>query len=137
MMISGGNATIFISDMDGAVRFYTEVLELKLLERYGNDWATVGAGKGLIIGLHPASPKYPAPGTRGATMLGLETKESIDGVVSRLKDRGVRIAGEIVRSENGNFAHIADPDGNEMYLWETISSDTANAETARAASEQG
>jgi predicted enzyme related to lactoylglutathione lyase len=137
MMISGGNATIFISDMDRAVRFYTEVLELRLLERYGNDWARVDAGKGLIIGLHHTSPNYPSPGTKGATMLGLETKENIDGLVSRLKDRGVRIAGEIVRSENGNFAHFADPDGNDMYLWETIWSDTTNAETARAASEQG
>ncbi len=134
-MITGGNATIFVADMDRAVRFYTDTLGLTLKERYGNDWATVDAGKGLTIGLHPASPKYPAPGTRGATMIGLEIDESIDGVVSRLKENGVRMAGEIVRSEAGNFAHFEDPDGNDMYLWETVSWD-AGAETAGAGSAQ-
>ena len=49
-MISGGNATVFVSDMDRAVRFYTEVLGLKLTNRFGNHWATVEAGKGLTIG---------------------------------------------------------------------------------------
>ncbi|HEX4134941.1 MAG TPA: VOC family protein [Bryobacteraceae bacterium] len=56
-MISGGNATVFVSNMDAAVRFYTEVLGLKLTNRFGDNWATVEAGKGLTIGLHPASPK--------------------------------------------------------------------------------
>ena len=32
-MISGGNATIYVSNMDTAVRFYTEVLGLKLTNR--------------------------------------------------------------------------------------------------------
>jgi len=29
-MITGGNATVFVSNMDNAVRFYTEVLGLRL-----------------------------------------------------------------------------------------------------------
>ncbi len=61
-MISGGNATVFVSNMDASVRFYTEVLGLKLTNRrFGNSWATVDAGKGLTIGLHPASPKGNSP----------------------------------------------------------------------------
>jgi hypothetical protein len=71
-MISGGNATVFVSNMDAFVRFYTEVPGLRLTNRFGNSWATVDAGKGLTIGLHPASPKYPAPGTKGGIMPGLE-----------------------------------------------------------------
>ena len=39
--------------MDNAIRFYTEVLGLKLTNRFGNNWATVQAGKTLVIGLHP------------------------------------------------------------------------------------
>jgi catechol 2,3-dioxygenase-like lactoylglutathione lyase family enzyme len=118
-MISGGNATVFVSNMDTAVHFYTEVLGLKLANRFGNGWATVEAGKGLTIGLHPASPKHPAPGTRGAMMLGLELDEPIERVVARLTDKGVRIKGSIVRDEPGNFVSLEDPDGNEIYLWET------------------
>ena len=118
-MISGGNATVFVSNMDNSVRFYTEVLGLKLTNRFGDSWATVEAGKGLTIGLHPASPKYPAPGTKGAIVLGLEIDEPIAGMVARLGGKGVRIKGSIVQDDPGNFVHLEDPDGNEIYLWET------------------
>jgi catechol 2,3-dioxygenase-like lactoylglutathione lyase family enzyme len=117
-MISGGNATVFVSNMDASVRFYTEVLGLKLTNRFGDSWATVDAGKGLTIGLHPASPKYPAPGTRGGIMLGLEIDEPIAGMVARLSEKGVRIKGSIVQDDPGQFVHLEDPDGNEIYLWE-------------------
>jgi catechol 2,3-dioxygenase-like lactoylglutathione lyase family enzyme len=117
-MISGGNATIFVSSMDKAVDFYTRILGMRLSNRFGDNWATVEAGKGLTIGLHPASPKHPAPGTKGAMMIGLEIDEPIDGLVARLSEQGVRIKGSVTRDEPGNFAHFEDPDGNEIYLWE-------------------
>jgi predicted enzyme related to lactoylglutathione lyase len=118
-MISGGNATVFVSSMDDAVRFYTGVLGMRLTNRFGDDWATIEAGKGLRIGLHPASPKYPAPGTNGSTMLGLEIDEPIEIVVARLREKGVTVADSIVDGEAGRFASIEDPDGNAMYLWQT------------------
>src|SRR5215469_833122 len=54
-MISGGNVTVFVTNMDRAVRFYTETLGLKLAYRFGDHWASVEAGRGLTIGLHPSS----------------------------------------------------------------------------------
>jgi predicted enzyme related to lactoylglutathione lyase len=117
-MITGGNATVMVSNMDAAVRFYTETLGLKLTNRFGNHWATVEAGKGLTIGLHPASPKYPAPGTKGAMMLGLEIDEPIETVIDRLRQRGVQIASSVVRDSPGSFVHFEDPDGNDLYLWQ-------------------
>jgi predicted enzyme related to lactoylglutathione lyase len=131
-MITGGNATVFVSNMDAAVEFYTNVLGLKLTNRFGDHWATVDAGKGLTIGLHPASPKYPAPGTKGAMMLGLEIDEAIEGVVARLSKKGVQIKGSIVRDQSGTFAHFEDPDGNEMYLWEAQRQDVPKAEWEKA-----
>jgi len=131
-MISGGNATVFVSNMDNSVRFYTEVLGLKLTNRFGDHWATVEAGKGLTIGLHPASPKYPAPGTKGAMMLGLEIDEPIAGIVARLSGKGVRIIGPVVQDNSGNFAHLEDPDGNEIYLWETDPQPAPEAELEHA-----
>ncbi len=74
-MISGGNITVMVSNMDASVRFYTEILGMKLTNRFGDHWATVDAGRGLIIGLHPASAKYPAPGTKGGMLIGLEVDE--------------------------------------------------------------
>ncbi len=116
-MITGGNATVFVSSMDRAVQFYTEVLGLRLTNRFGDHWATVDAGKGLTIGLHPASPKYPAPGTKGGMMLGLEIGIPIEEATRRLRDRGVEVSG-IIRDSPGSFVHCEDPDGNPIYLWE-------------------
>jgi predicted enzyme related to lactoylglutathione lyase len=109
--------------MDTAVRFYTEALGLKLTNRFGNHWATVQVGNSLTIGLHPASADYPPPGTRGAVMIGLDIDEPIEQAVTRLRARGVRVTGEIIRQPHvGNFATIEDPDGNPMYLWEPVAS---------------
>jgi len=116
-MITGGNATVIVSNMDAAVQFYTEVLGLKLTNRFGNNWATVHAGTGLTIGLHPASAKYPAPGTKGAMMLGLEIDEPIEGVVDRLSKKGVKFS-SIIRDSPGAWVGFDDPDGNAIYLWE-------------------
>jgi predicted enzyme related to lactoylglutathione lyase len=130
-MISGGNATIFVSNMDGAVDFYTGALGLKLTNRFGDAWATVEAGKGLTIGLHPASPKYPAPGTKGAMTLGLEIDEPIETVLARLSQKGVSIIGSITEDDAGKFATLEDPDGNQMYLWQTNLDAAATSEFAR------
>ena len=104
--------------MDAAVRFYTGVLGLNLTNRYGDKWATVEAGRNLVIGLHPRTPRSPVPGTKGSVMLGLTIDEPIERVVSRLVERGVRLTGDIVRSERDNFVEIEDLDGNAIYLWE-------------------
>ena len=120
-MISGGNATVFVSNMDNAVHFYTEVLGLRLAERYGDHWATVDAGRGFTIGLHPASPKYPPPGTKGGMVLGLEVTQPMEAVLEQLKAKGVRFKGDITRDQGGTFANLEDPDGNPMYLWQTAS----------------
>ena len=63
-MISGGNATVYVSNMDAAVRFYTQNLGLTLTNRVGNHWATIEAGPKLLDlrrsrgrpGHRPASP---------------------------------------------------------------------------------
>ncbi len=132
-MVSGGSATIVVADMDRSIRFYTEVLGLKLTNRFGNDWATVSAGDSLTIGIHPASPKYPDPGTKGSIMLGLDIDLPVEDVVSRLAQHGVPIRGSVVRSDAGNFVSLEDPDGNEIYLWEHAKRATSEPELARSA----
>jgi predicted enzyme related to lactoylglutathione lyase len=129
-MVSGGNATIIVADMDRSIRFYTEVLGLKLTNRFGDDWATVSAGDGLTIGIHPASAKYPDPGTKGSIILGLDIDLPIEKAVSRLAQHGVPIKGSVVRSDAGNFANLEDPDGNDLYLWEKAKRATSELELA-------
>jgi catechol 2,3-dioxygenase-like lactoylglutathione lyase family enzyme len=123
-MISGGNATVYVADMDKAVQFYSGTLGLTLTNRFGNHWATLESGPGywsehgagLTIGLHPTSPSRPAPGTTGGIGFGLETYEPAERVVARLQDQGVRITSEIIRYEGGNCFMLLDLDGLPTYV---------------------
>ncbi len=115
-MIRGGNATVFVSNMDRAVRFYTEALGLALAFRAGDDWAQIDAGDGFQIGLHPASPSAGQPGTVGATQVGLNVSRRLEDVVEALQSRGVPFDGPIVEDEHVRLAFLKDPDGNVLYL---------------------
>jgi catechol 2,3-dioxygenase-like lactoylglutathione lyase family enzyme len=114
-MYSGGNVTVYVSNMDIAVRFYSEALGLKLVYRFGNNWALIQASKGLSIGLHPASEQMPA-GRPGSMAIGLELEGSIDDAVAALEARGVRFTTPISRAKAGSFVGFRDPDGNQLYL---------------------
>ena len=119
--IRGGNATIFVSDLGRAVRFYTESLGLKLQYRAGDHFAMIDAG-GLNLGLHPPAKNAAAPGTSGGIQVGLTVERPIADVVKDLTTRGVTFAtidGEtIIDDGNVKLAFFGDPDGNDLYLCE-------------------
>jgi catechol 2,3-dioxygenase-like lactoylglutathione lyase family enzyme len=111
------HVTIIVSDMARAVRFYSETLGLGPAKQHAEDWVTID-GPGLTIGLTPASRHYPAPGTRGAMMIGIEIDEPVEVAVERLSAKGVAFKGPVVRDARaGSFANFSDPDGNPLYLW--------------------
>jgi predicted enzyme related to lactoylglutathione lyase len=116
-MITGGLATVFVSDIDRSIRFYTETLGLALEQRFGDHWASVKAANGLTIGLHPASEESPAGG-KGSITIGFNLDEPIDTVVDRLKKQGVKFTKEIFQDGYSRIAYFADPDGNEFYIIE-------------------
>ena len=110
--------TIFVSNMDGAIRFYTDVLGMRLEYRFGNDWASLKTKDGVTVGLHPASNASPA-GRKGSITIGFEVSEPIEKAVGGMKAKGVKFAGPIVDDKEIKAAHFEDPDGNEMYIVET------------------
>jgi len=116
-MFRGGVVTIYVSDMDRAVRFYSEVLGFRLTERHGNHWASLDGGPGLTIGLHPATAEVPA-GRQGSIALGLYLERPIREAVSQLTSRGVQFAGPVIDDKALSLAFFADPDGNPLYLAE-------------------
>ncbi len=116
-MFSSGNITVYVSNMDAAVRFYTETLGLKLAYRFGDHWASVEVGKGLTIGLHPASAENPA-GRKGSMAIGLELSGSIHEAMRTLEGKGVKFQGIVNEGKAGTFAGFEDPDGNQLYLAE-------------------
>ena len=117
-MIAGGSVTIYVSDMEQAVRFYTEALGLKLVHRGGPGYTAIDAGEGLELGLHAAHPGGPRPGPGGGLQLSLSVTEPIDEVVARLRARGVAV--EDPRPGGGpiTLAALGDPDGNPIVLVE-------------------
>lgn len=117
-MFRSGNVTIYVTDMDRAVRFYQETLGLKLAYRFGDHWASIEAAKGLTIGLHPAREAVAAGERKGGPALGLELTGSIGEAMKTLEARGVSFEGIADEGKAGKFAHFHDPDGNQLYLAE-------------------
>ena len=125
-MFSSGNATVHVADLDGAIRFYTATLGFTLTNRFGDRWATIEAGPsywttreggaGLVLGLRPASPEYPTPGTLGGVGFGLETYAPVKDVATTLATRGVRVDKEIISFEAGNVFSFVDLDGVASYV---------------------
>lgn len=116
-MIHGGNTTIYVADINASIEFYVQTLGLTLRMRSGDNWAEIEAGPGLILGLHPADPSHsPTPGTRGSITIGFNVTEDLEGVVDKLKGRGVQFHGPVVEDEHVRLAFFADPDGNPLYL---------------------
>jgi catechol 2,3-dioxygenase-like lactoylglutathione lyase family enzyme len=122
-MIKGGNTTIYVTDMDRAVTFYTEALGLTVLYRAGNHYCLVDAGDGLKLGLHPSSEHSPKPGVNGSTIVGFGVNAPMEQVVAALGEKGVTFKGPITDDESGpvRFAYFSDLDGNDMYLAEAKS----------------
>lgn len=119
-MIQGGTPTIYVSDMERAVTFYTRTLGLKLLEREDDAWASIDAGDGLVLGLQPANGNGEGAAGSGSMAIGFNVIEPLEEVVAKLKHRGVNFRGPIEGKEEMpvRFAFFGDPDGNALYLCE-------------------
>ena len=117
-MFRAGVVTIYVSDMDRAVQFYTQALGFALKERYGNHWASIDGGPGLTIGLHPATAEVPA-GRQGSIALGLYLSQPIAEAVKTLTSRGIAFTGPVINDDGMlSLAFFTDPDGNSLYLAE-------------------
>lgn len=106
--------TIFVANMDESVKFYTELAGLQLFNRFGNDFAILGDGAGLKIGLHPSSAKSPA----GKISIAVNVPASIHTKFSEMKAKGVTFSSDVVDDGEVLAAHFKDPNGVELYLLE-------------------
>lgn len=122
-MIRGGNASVYVTDIDRAVDFWTHHVGLPLKTRVGTTWAEIDAGDGLIIGIHQANPPDTVPaGQRGAINIELKVTEPIEDVVAAMESRGVKFTGPILHYEAVNIASFYDPDWNVFHLAQVLSS---------------
>ena len=116
-MFSSGNVTVYVSNM-GHRR---PLLHRDLGAEAGVSLRRplgflVELGKGLTIGLHPASSEMPA-GRRGSMSIGLELTGSIHEAVRILEGKGVKFNEPVINDgKAGSFVSFNDPDGNLLYL---------------------
>lgn len=119
--LSGGNASVYVTDIDRAVTFWTEVVGLPLKTRVGTEWAEIDAGRGLVVGLHRARPPETASaGQRGAINIEIAASRPLEQVVAEMTARGARFRGEIVKYEAVWLASLLDPDENEILLAQVL-----------------
>jgi catechol 2,3-dioxygenase-like lactoylglutathione lyase family enzyme len=96
------------ADMDRAVRFYQEVMDLKVIRREDDKWAELDAGP-IRLALHGTKDGAPAP-TGGASAAFLV--DDLDAAQVLLRGRGVEFAHQGEVEGYGRFALFPDPDGN-------------------------
>lgn len=104
----------YVSDIERSVRFYTEILGLKLTSR---DSVARFHVDGVLLELVPAEDDSKLGGAGNARVC-FEVPE-IERSVSELKAKGVS-TGDVQTVANGRLARFEDPDGNELVLWQYL-----------------
>jgi predicted enzyme related to lactoylglutathione lyase len=102
--------------MDKAVKFYTEILGLKLVSRSdisGNDFAVIEA-PGLTIGLNPPQ-RGRQPGQCDSLSIGFEV-DNLENAMTELKNKGIIFSPEIIVEGPVKLANFTDQDKNPLYL---------------------
>ena len=102
----------YVSDLDRAVRFFSDTLGLALSSR---DHVARFMIDGVLFELAPTTDasRYSGHGN-GRLCFGVHDMQS---TVDELKRKGVAV-GPIHHVENGFLATFTDPDGNELALWQ-------------------
>jgi len=124
--------TIYVSDMQHAVAFYTEKLGFVQVAEYNDEKDThivwvmpVPASEDELatqIGLQALPDKNdPRIGSVSGMVFTARTAEEIESTYHELKERGVHFTMDLVRHDYGKGpgdqeARFADPDGNKFLL---------------------
>lgn len=102
---------VMISNMDRAIEFYQDILDLELINRYGDHYAEIQAPD-LLIGLNPTSEKI----VNGNNIsIGFGVVE-FDSTIKELESKGV----EFRLEKDGwvRLAYFTDLDNNQLFLAE-------------------
>ena len=103
----------YVSDLEEAIRFYRDVLGLRLASR--GTLARFEIGEILLELVPDRTLATEGSGGNARLCLGVEDLADALGALSL---KGAR-AGRIRSVDGGSWCSIADPDGNEMILWQS------------------
>jgi predicted enzyme related to lactoylglutathione lyase len=116
-----GVGGVFFKARDQAplLAWYRDVLGLEIEEWGGTvfrpEAMVAQPGAGTVFSPFPADTDYFAPSTK-EFMINLAV-DDLDGVLARCTEHGVKVLGRF-DDANGRFAHILDPEGTKIELWQ-------------------
>ncbi len=114
-----------VTDIDAAIRFYTEHLGFDVTMHPGPGFAVIARGDLRLLlsatggpgGAAQAMPDGRRPEPGGWNRIQLEV-EDLAGTVAKLKQAGVRFRNEIVAGMGGRQILLEDPAGNPIELFQ-------------------
>ncbi|MDI9493533.1 MAG: VOC family protein [Bacillota bacterium] len=113
--------TINVKDMEESIRFYEEVVGLKVVNRFSagpTEIAFLGEGETKVELIHDGSDKW--QGNKTGISLGFEA-ESLDGMMELVKEKGIEITGGPFQpGPDFRFFFIKDPNGVTIQFGEHI-----------------
>jgi lactoylglutathione lyase len=115
---------VMVSDMDRSVKFYRDVLGLKL--RFESpDWTEFDMGSATLAlhgGAQPATPGAAPSGQRAGTASIGFSVENVDAVYEDLKAKGARFVmpPKTQEGEGIRLAVMIDPDGLGISIAQTV-----------------
>jgi len=117
-----GIGGVFFKSPDGAAlrQWYADVLGLPFRD-WGGVWFPADAfaahpGAGAVFSPFAADSDYFAPSTK-EFMINLVV-DDLDAMLARCRQHGVEPVKLFPDEPNGRFAHILDPEGRKIELWE-------------------
>lgn len=118
-----GAASVFVSDLDRALDYYTRVLGLTLRKDTGSGgpgprtlWIGFPEGRAILV-LVEARAMGPAARMGGFTGIILDADDA-QRSYEELKERGATFVRPITNLPHGWQAILSDPDGNEFILYQ-------------------
>lgn len=118
------NVRYIVSDVDGAIPFYTDMLGFKLDMHPAPGFASLSRGDLQLLlnrpgagGAGQAIADGQRPGPGGWNRIQIEV-EDLEATVEKLKSAGGRFRNEIVTGNGGKQILIEDPSGNPIELFQ-------------------
>lgn len=108
------------ADEDATRRWYARVLGMEMAD-WGGAWFPASAfaaqpGAGTVFNVMSAASDYIEPSTKDF-MFNLVV-DDLEGVLARCREHGVEPVKIFPEDVNGRFAHLLDPEGRKIELWE-------------------
>jgi predicted enzyme related to lactoylglutathione lyase len=108
------------ADNDGTRAWYRRVLGIETMD-WGGTWFPAAdfaaqPGAGTVFNIMPDTSDYIAPSAE-RFMFNLVV-DDLDGVLAHAKQHGVEPIKLFPEEINGRFAHILDPEGRKIELWQ-------------------